>query len=199
MTHEVENEKLVRAFYEATVPGHRNALRGIQAPHVIYDLPEGMPIGCGHFEGLQDVLERFLTSFYGALDVHFTVEEFIAARKNNFEYLKTRLKSCEEFLRLPEATIGSAPAWFGFPITIKRGAGVNRVDLLRYLDQYKIGTRLLFAGNLVRQPYMKGRAFRVSGELINTDVVMIGVYPGLSKEMLNFVVQKLETFFGVNF
>jgi ketosteroid isomerase-like protein len=74
-----ENERRVRAFYEATVPGHRNALRGIQAPHVIYDLPKGMPIGCGHFEGLQDVLERFLTSFYGALDVRFIAEEFIAA------------------------------------------------------------------------------------------------------------------------
>ncbi len=72
-----ENEKRVRAFYEATVPGHREALRGLQSPHVVYDLPEGMPIGCGHFEGLQDVLERFLTSFYRALDVHF-VEKFIA-------------------------------------------------------------------------------------------------------------------------
>src|SRR5947207_15895610 len=74
-----ENEKRVRAFYEATVPGHREALRGLQAPHVVYDLPEGMPIGCGHFEGLQDVLERFLTSFYGALDVRFIAEEFISA------------------------------------------------------------------------------------------------------------------------
>ena len=74
-----ENEKRVRAFYEATVPGHREALRGLQAPDVVYDLPEGMPIGCGHFDGLQDVLERFLTSFYRALDVHFVTEEFIAA------------------------------------------------------------------------------------------------------------------------
>jgi len=79
VTNEKENEKLVRAFYEATVPGHREKLRGIQAPHVIYDLPESMPIGCGHFEGLQDVLERFLTSFYGAFDVRFLAEEFIAA------------------------------------------------------------------------------------------------------------------------
>lgn len=79
MTNEEENEKLVRAFYEATVPGHRESLRGIQAPKVVYDLPKGMPIGCGHFEGLQDVLERFLTSFYGALDTRFVAEEFIAA------------------------------------------------------------------------------------------------------------------------
>ena len=80
MTDEEENEKRVRAFYEATVPGHREALRGLQAPHVVYDLPEGMPVGCGHFEGLDDVLERFLTSFYLTLDVHFVAEEFIAAR-----------------------------------------------------------------------------------------------------------------------
>jgi uncharacterized protein len=79
MSDAEENEKLVRAFYEATVPGHREALRGIQAPHVIYDLPEGMPVGCGHFDGLQEVLERFLTSFYGALDVRFVAEEFITA------------------------------------------------------------------------------------------------------------------------
>ena len=79
MSDTKENEKLVRAFYEATVPGHREALRGLQAPQVVYDLPKGMPIGCGHFEGLQDVLERFLASFYGALDVRFVAEEFIAA------------------------------------------------------------------------------------------------------------------------
>ncbi|HEX7233137.1 MAG TPA: nuclear transport factor 2 family protein [Candidatus Binatia bacterium] len=77
-----ENQKLVRTFYQATVPGHRESLRGIQAPHVIYDLPAGMPVGCGHFEGLQDVLERFLTSFYAALDVHFIAEEFIDGGEN---------------------------------------------------------------------------------------------------------------------
>jgi len=132
------------------------------------------------------------------------VEEFIAARKANFAYLKAGLQSCEEFLLLPEATPNSDPSWFGFPITIKAAAGVNRVDLLQYLDQHKIGTRLLFAGNLTRQPYMKGREFRISGELTNTDIVMndtfwIGVYPGLSREMLDFVIAKLEAFFGVNF
>lgn len=131
------------------------------------------------------------------------VNEFIAARKKNFAYLKERLKSCEEFLLLPEATLHSDPSWFGFPITIKQNAGVNRVDLLQYLDQHKIGTRLLFAGNLTRQPYMKGRNFRIVGSLINTDTVMndtfwVGVYPGLGQEMLDFVIAKLEVFFGVN-
>ena len=74
-----DNENRVRAFYESTAPGHRESLRGLQSPHVVYDLPLGMPIGCGHFEGLQDVLERFLTSFYTVLDVHFIAEELIAS------------------------------------------------------------------------------------------------------------------------
>lgn len=132
------------------------------------------------------------------------VEEFIAARKANFTYLQEGLKNCEEFLLLPESTPYSDPSWFGFPITIKASAGINRVDLLQYLDQYKIGTRLLFAGNLTRQPYMKERNFRISGELTNTDIVMndtfwIGVYPGLSREMLDFVIDRIETFLGVRF
>lgn len=132
------------------------------------------------------------------------VDDFIAARKANFAYLKNRLQSCEEFLHLPEATPNSDPSWFGFPIILKENAGVRRVDLLSYLDQNKIGTRLLFAGNLTRQPYMIGKNFRVSGELTNTDVVMnqtfwLGVYPGLTDAHLDFVVEKLEAFLGVNF
>lgn len=128
---------------------------------------------------------------------------FIEARKRNFAFLKERLKSCEEFLILPEATADSDPSWFGFPITIRNEAGVSRVDLLEYLDQYKIGTRLLFAGNLTRQPYFEGRTYRVSGELKNTDKIMndtfwVGVYPGLSGSMLDCIGERLETFFGVN-
>jgi CDP-6-deoxy-D-xylo-4-hexulose-3-dehydrase len=129
---------------------------------------------------------------------------FIEARKHNFNFLKDRLKSCEEFLILPEATVGSEPSWFGFPITLREAANVNRVEMLKYLDQYKIGTRLLFAGNLTRQPYFEGRTYRINGELTNTDKIMndtlwIGVYPGLTEEMLGFVVEKIEAFFGVNF
>jgi uncharacterized protein len=74
-----ENETRVRAFYDATVPGHREALWSLQAPHVVYDLPAGMPVGGGHFEGLLDVTERFLARFYEAFDVRFVAEEFIAA------------------------------------------------------------------------------------------------------------------------
>lgn len=129
---------------------------------------------------------------------------FIQARKDNFAYLTERLQSCAEFLILPQATENSDPSWFGFPVTLKPEANASRVDLLTYLDQHKIGTRLLFAGNLTRQPYMIDRTYRVSGELTNTDRVMndtfwIGVYPGLSREMLDFAATKLEQFFGVSF
>jgi len=132
------------------------------------------------------------------------IEDFVTARKKNFKFLKDRLQSCAEFLILPEATENSDPSWFGFPMTLRPEANTTRVDLLTYLDQYKIGTRLLFAGNLTRQPYMEGRNYRVSGTLTNTDIVMndtfwIGVYPGLTEEMLEFVAGKLEVFFGVNF
>jgi CDP-6-deoxy-D-xylo-4-hexulose-3-dehydrase len=132
------------------------------------------------------------------------LEDFIAARKANFKYLKERLASCEQFLHLPEATPKSEPSWFGFPLVLKEDAGVKRADLINFLDQSKIATRLLFAGNLTRQPYMIGRNFRVSGELTNTDTVMnqtfwLGVWPGLTTQQLDYVVDKLEEFFGLNF
>jgi CDP-6-deoxy-D-xylo-4-hexulose-3-dehydrase len=129
---------------------------------------------------------------------------FIQKRKDNFAYLKNRLASCEEFLILPEATPNSAPSWFGFPITLKDDAPVSRVQLLQYLDQNKVGTRLLFAGNLVKQPYMIGRNYRVSGDLANTDIIMtntfwIGVQPALKEEMLDYVATRLENFLGIGF
>ncbi|HEY9027397.1 MAG TPA: DegT/DnrJ/EryC1/StrS family aminotransferase, partial [Burkholderiaceae bacterium] len=132
------------------------------------------------------------------------VGDFIAARKANFKYLKERLANCAQFLHLPEATPKSDPSWFGFPVVLKEDAGVSRRDLIAFLDQSKIATRLLFAGNLTRQPYMVGRNFRVSGELKNTDVVMnqtfwLGVWPGLTTAQLDYVVDKLEEFFGLNF
>jgi len=129
---------------------------------------------------------------------------FIQARKDNFRFLKERLSSCEEFLQLPEATEHSEPSWFGFPITVKENSPVTRNELTAYLDQHKIGTRLLFAGNLTRQPYMNGASYRVAGELNNSDRVMndvfwVGVQPALTLEMLEFVALKIETYLGVNF
>lgn len=132
------------------------------------------------------------------------LEYFIEKRKENFNYLKTRLRKCEDFIFLPECTENSDPSWFGFLIIIKESAGVNRVDLLKYLDGFKIGTRLLFAGNLTKQPYMQSMNYRIVGELKNTDYIMnnafwIGVYPGLDQDMLDYAASKIETFFGLNF
>jgi CDP-4-dehydro-6-deoxyglucose reductase, E1 len=129
---------------------------------------------------------------------------FIQARKDNFAFLKERLKACEEFLQLPETTEHADPSWFGFPVTLNPNCPVRRLDLLTYLDQNKIGTRLLFAGNLARQPYMADQIYRVSGDLTNTDNVMnntfwIGVQPALSQSMLEFAARKIESFLGINF
>ena len=133
-----------------------------------------------------------------------SLEDFIAKRRENFSYLNERLQSCADFLHLPEATPNSKPSWFGFPLTLKSSYDGKRVDLLNYLDENKIGTRLIFAGNLTKQPYMIDQNYRVSGDLGNTDIVMnqtfwLGVHPGLGQEQLDYVVNKLEEFFGVNF
>ena len=129
---------------------------------------------------------------------------FIQARKANFAFLKERLKACEEFVHLPQASEHSDPSWFGFPITLKENCPVTRLDLLTYLDQNKVGTRLLFAGNLTRQPYMLDANYRISGELTNTDNVMnntfwIGVQPALTEAMMEYACQKIESYLGVNF
>ena len=131
-------------------------------------------------------------------------QDFIDTRKRNFALLKERLSSLSEFLEIAEATPNSDPSWFGFPATLKESSGVKRVDLLKYLDQHKIGTRLLFAGNLTRQPYFQNLEYRVVGELTNTDRTMnqtfwLGVQPSLGQEHFDFVGEKLEEFFGIGF
>jgi CDP-6-deoxy-D-xylo-4-hexulose-3-dehydrase len=132
------------------------------------------------------------------------LEEFVGDRRRNFAFLKERLNSCTDFLMLPEETLNSEASWFGFPITIKPESGIERNDLIRFLEESRIATRLLFAGNLIRQPYMINREYRVVGDLDNTDVTMshtfwIGVYPGLTSEMLEYIAVTIETFLGVNF
>lgn len=129
---------------------------------------------------------------------------FIRRRRENYSYLRSRLETLSEYLELPEPTPNSNPSWFGFPLTLKLEAGVTRVELTRFLDNNKIGSRLLFAGNLLKQPYFKDVQYRVVGNLTNTDITMnstfwIGVQPALTKDHLDFVVYKLEEFFGVNF
>lgn len=130
--------------------------------------------------------------------------QFIETRKAHYQFLRQRLQACEEFVNLPVPTEHADPSWFGFPITLKENCPVSRLDLLTYLEQNKVGTRLLFAGNLTRQPYMRDAVYRVSGDLSNTDYLMnntfwIGVQPSLSYEMLEFAAKKIETYLGLNF
>jgi CDP-6-deoxy-D-xylo-4-hexulose-3-dehydrase len=127
------------------------------------------------------------------------LDDFITMRQRNFAWLSKRLSRCGEQLILPQATTGSEPSWFGFPLTLRDGCGIERVDLLRHLDQQKVGTRLLFGGNLTRQPYMQDLEYRVSGKLAMTDKAMrdtfwIGLWPGLSEAHLEHAARSLENY-----
>jgi CDP-6-deoxy-D-xylo-4-hexulose-3-dehydrase len=133
---------------------------------------------------------------YAQLD---RLDDFIARRRANFAYLKNALKKHEDVFILPEATPKSDPSWFGFPISMRDKAPFARDDLLKYLNDKKIGTRLLFGGNLIRQPYMKGRNYRVHGDLDNSDKVMrdtfwLGVYPGLESAHIDYVAACIAEF-----
>lgn len=124
------------------------------------------------------------------------LEGFLAARRANFARLRQALSAHGEYYLLPETLPESDPSWFGFPIAVRPDSGLKRDFVTRTLDQRKIGTRLLFGGNLVRQPAYKDANFRVLGDLKNTDYVMnnvfwIGVYPGLSEEMVDYVAATL--------
>src|SRR5579863_5002653 len=117
---------------------------------------------------------------------------FIERRKENFRHLFKALQPLQDSLVLPEATPGSDPSWFGFPIGVREAAPFRRQDLVRELEAKKVGTRLLFGGNLLRQPAYEDCEFRVVGDLKNTEFIMknvfwIGVYPGLTTEMLDCV------------
>ncbi len=126
--------------------------------------------------------------------------EFVEKRRHNFNRLKEQLAGLEEFLLLPEAEENAAPSWFGFPLTCK--AGTDRGKVIHYLEEHKIQTRLLFAGNIVRQPCFdemrkSGQGYRVAGSLENTDRIMrdtfwIGVYPGMSDAMLGYMAETIK-------
>jgi CDP-4-dehydro-6-deoxyglucose reductase, E1 len=127
------------------------------------------------------------------------LQSFVEARKRNWQLLCDGLKPLEDVLLLPRATEHSDPSWFGFPITIREEASFDRNALVRHLEERKIATRLLFGGNLTRQPAYEELEFRSVGELTNSDIVMnrsfwIGVYPGLTEEMIGFVVSEFERF-----
>lgn len=130
------------------------------------------------------------------------LDSFIEIRRRNWDYLKINLKTLEHFLILPEAVENSNPSWFGFALTVRDGSSKSRNEIVQELNDAKIATRLLFGGNLLRQPAFIGTPRRVVGELVNTDIVMnqtfwVGVWPGLSLQMLDYVIETLHKILGV--
>jgi CDP-6-deoxy-D-xylo-4-hexulose-3-dehydrase len=127
------------------------------------------------------------------------VEEFIAARRRNFALLSEGLAEWQDLFILPKATPGSDPSWFGFPMTLTTAAKFSRDDVVQFLNANKIGTRFLFGGNLLRQPYMQGRNVRVVGDLTNADIVTertfwIGLFPGLTPDHIAYMIETLGRF-----
>ena len=125
--------------------------------------------------------------------------EFIFARRRNWQRLHDGLKQFEELLMLPEATPNSNPSWFGFAITVRPGTPFTQLDLVCHLENYRIGTRLLFGGNILRQPAYSGLSPRISGPLTNPDIITdhtfwIGVFPGLTNEMIDYTIDTISTF-----
>jgi CDP-6-deoxy-D-xylo-4-hexulose-3-dehydrase len=122
---------------------------------------------------------------------------FIAARKRNFSMLKAGLHDLEEFFLLPEATANSDPSWFGFPLMVRPDGPFSRAEVIGFLEDRKIASRTLFGGNLVRQPAYRDVQYRTVGNLPNSDLAMnqlfwIGVYPGITAEMLQYVIETLH-------
>lgn len=132
------------------------------------------------------------------------LNSFIEARKENYSMLYKKLSEFKEYLILPEKNKNCEPSWFGFPIAVRSEKNIDRDDLVKYLNTNKIGTRLLFAGNLLKQPYFKDVEYRVVGDLTHTEKTMndtfwIGLQPSLNQEHFDFVAEKLEELFGLNF
>ncbi len=129
--------------------------------------------------------------------------EFIKQRRKNFEFLYRLFSKYKDYFFLPQPQQYSKPSWFGFPVLVKDNAPFKRASLVKYLEANKIATRMLFAGNLLRQPAYKDIKYRKCGDLKNSDLIMnnlfwLGVYPGLTREMLFFIEETLDNFFGRN-
>lgn len=127
------------------------------------------------------------------------LDEFINARRNNWEKINNFIQKKQDYFVPHKPTQDSNPSWFGYAITVKEGLSFNRDELVKYLNENRIATRLMFGGNLIKQPAYKNKKFKVFGELTNADMVMnstfwIGVYPGLTEEMIDYTIEKFEDF-----
>jgi CDP-6-deoxy-D-xylo-4-hexulose-3-dehydrase len=131
------------------------------------------------------------------------LDKFILSRNSNFSYLNLHLNELKDFFILPQPTVNSEPSWFGYLLTIKDNMRISRNSLVQFLNEKKIGTRLLFAGNVTKQPYFINQKYRIFKNLDNTDKVMkdsfwLGVYPGLNKNHLDYVIENIRQFIKKN-
>lgn len=162
----------------------------------------GLPYGYDHKHIYSQIGYNLkLTDMQAAIGVAQLkkLPSFIAARRNNFNRIYDGLKKYEKYLILPEVTPKSEPSWFGFLITIRPGAPINRYDLVQHIESRRIGTRQLFAGNILKQPAYADVPHRVVGKLTNSDIITtstfwIGVYPGLTEEMIDFTIETIDEF-----
>ncbi|HNC49469.1 MAG TPA: DegT/DnrJ/EryC1/StrS family aminotransferase, partial [bacterium] len=132
------------------------------------------------------------------------LEDFADRRRANWNYLKNGLAEFSDIFILPEATPNTNPSWFGFLISLRSESGISRPELIHYLENKKIQTRMLFGGNLIRQPFFDAfreqpGSYRVVGDLTNTDLIMnngfwLGVYPGLTTPMLDYMIDAIRSF-----
>lgn len=128
------------------------------------------------------------------------IREIIEKRRNNFQYFYQGLKKYKDFLIFQKPTLGSRPSWFGFAVTLGKNAGFPREELVRYLEERKIATRMLFGGNITKQPYFEGLNYRIFDNLKNTDYAMentfwIGLWPGINSKMMKYVLSEFNNFF----
>jgi len=127
------------------------------------------------------------------------LDQFIEARNRNWSLLRERLEPLSDVLVLPEPTAGSTPSWFGFAITVRDVAPFSRHDLVTHLEDRRIGTRLMFGGNLLQQPAYADVQARVVGDLTNAQLVTdssfwIGVYPGINDDMIGFITEVINDY-----
>jgi len=125
---------------------------------------------------------------------------FIKMRKNNFKLLYKGFKKFNKYFILPEVESKVDPSWFGFLLTFRKDAGFTRDDIIKYLESNKIATRMLFAGNIIRHPSFENVKYRIYRDLVNTDFIMnntfwIGVYPGFTEKIINYILEKIDKFF----
>ncbi len=204
LTNNLELEKIVRSFRDwgrdcYCEPGIDDTC-GMRFKRQIGDLPYGYDhkYTYSHIGYNLKVLD--LQPAIGIEQLK-KLPEFIDARNNNFSLLQVALKKYNKALIIPEATENSTPSWFGFPLTVREDAGFTRSDIVAFLEGNKIMTRMLFGGNLLRQPAYANIQKRVVGELKNTDIIMnntffIGVYPGIDEEKRDYIISIFDVFFS---